>query len=155
MSVDMKSLRQQLNPVCLRALEAAAGMCIQRTHYEITVEHMLAALLDMGSTDLVCICDKFKVDVSKLRSALNRCLDELKIGNGGRPQYSAFTADWLSQGWQVASLELGQRGIRSGALVLALVRQPDRAFFPDYLEEWKQINEYELKKGFGEITAAS
>jgi type VI secretion system protein VasG len=155
MSVDMKSLRQQLNPVCLRALEAAAGTCIQRTHYEITVEHVLAALLDMGSTDLMCICDRFKVDVSKLRAALNRCLDELKIGNSGRPQYSAFLADWLSQGWQVASLELGQRGIRSAALVLALVRQPDRAFFTDDLDDWGKINEHELKKNFGEITSAS
>ncbi|MBI5866542.1 MAG: type VI secretion system ATPase TssH [Planctomycetes bacterium] len=155
MPVDMKALRSQLNSVCLRALEAAAGACIQRTHYEITTEHMLAALLDMGSTDLMCICDRFKVDVSALRATINRSLDELKVGNSGRPQYSAFFADFLSLGWQVSSLELGQRGIRSGALVLALVRQPDRAYFPDYSPDWAKINEQELKGKFGEITAAS
>ena len=77
MPVDMKALRQQLNSVGLRALEAAAGTCINRTHYEITVEHMLAPLLDMGATDFLCICDHFKVDVSKIRGGINRALDEL------------------------------------------------------------------------------
>ncbi len=155
MPVDMKALRQQLNSVGLRALEAAAGTCINRTHYEITVEHMLAPLLDMGATDFLCICDHFKVDVSKLRAAINRSLDELKVGNSGRPQFSPYLADWLSDAWQVSSLELGQRAIRTGALILAMVRNPGRTFFTDYTDEWKKIADNELKTKFGMITAAS
>jgi len=154
-NVDMKTLRQQLNNVCTRALEAAAGTCISRTHYEITIEHMLAPLLDMGNCDLLCICDHFKVDVSKLRQAFNRYLDELKVGNSGRPQFSPFLADWLSEAWQIGSLELGQQRIRSGALVLALLRNETRAFFTDYTEEHKKINLNDLKAKFGDITASS
>ena len=108
----MKLLRQQLNNCCVRALESAAGTCIHRTHYEITIEHMLAPLLDSGACDLLCICDQFKLDVSKLRQAFNRCLDELKVGNSGRPQFSPFLADWLSEGWQISSLELSLPRIR-------------------------------------------
>lgn len=154
-NVDMKLLRQQLNNVGLRALEAAAGTCINRTHYEITVEHMLAPLLDMGSTDFLCICDHFKVNVSKLRAAINRVLDELKVGNSGRPQFSPFLADWLGEGWQISSLELGQRNIRTGALVLALLRNPSRAYFQDYTDEWARIDEKQLKTQFATVTAAS
>lgn len=154
-SVDMKLLRQQLNSVCVRALESAAGTCINRTHYEITIEHMLAPLLDMGNCDLLCVFDHFKVDVSKVRGAINRCLDELKIGNSGRPQFSPFLADWLSDGWQIGSLELGQRNIRSGALLLALVRNRNRAFFTDYTDELSKLVEGELKARFAQITAAS
>jgi len=154
-NVDMKLLRQQLNNVCVRALEAAAGTCINRTHYEITIEHMLAPLLDMGDSDLMCICDHFKVNVSKLRQAINRCLDELKVGNSGRPQFSPFLADWLSEAWQISSLELGQPRIRSGALVLALVRNPSRVYFNDYTDEFKKIVENDLKTRFREITANS
>jgi type VI secretion system protein VasG len=153
--VDMKLLRQQLNNVCVRALEAAAGTCINRTHYEITIEHMLAPLLDVGSSDLMCICDHFKVDVSKLRQALNRSLEDLKTGNSGRPQFSPFLADWLSEAWQIASLELSLPKIRSAALVLALVRNPGRAYFTDYTEEFNKIVENELKTKFVDITGAS
>lgn len=154
-TIDMKALRKQLNSTCIRALEAAAGTCINRTHYEITLEHMLAPLLDMGNCDLMCICDHFKLNVSKLRQAINRCLDELKVGNSGRPQFSPFLADWLAEAWQVSSLELSQSHIRSAALVLALLRNPSRAFFTDYTEEFAKISEHELKGKFAEITVAS
>ena len=154
-NVDMKLLRQQLNNCCIRALESAAGTCVHRTHYEITIEHMLAPLLDSGSCDLLCICDYFKLDVSKLRQAFNRCLDELKVGNSGRPQYSPFLADWLSESWQISSLELSLPKIRGGALVLSLVRNPNRAYFTDYTDELAKINENELKTKFADITGAS
>ena len=153
--VDMKALRERLNNTCIRALEAAAGTCINRTHYEITIEHVLAPLLDMGNCDLLCICDHFKVDVSKLRGAINRALEELKTGNSGRPQFSPFLADWLSDGWQTSSLELAQPAVRTGALVLALVRNLNRAYFTDYTDEFTKIAENELKSKFGDITAAS
>lgn len=154
-NVDMKLLRKQLNNTCLRALESAAGVCISRTHYEITVEHMLAPMLDIASSDLMCICDFNKIDVSKLRQAINRVLDELKVGNSGRPQFSPFLADWLSEAWQIGSLELGQPLIRGATLVLALLRNPTRAFFTDDTDEWQKISEAELKSKFTQITAAS
>ncbi|MBU0641314.1 MAG: type VI secretion system ATPase TssH [Planctomycetes bacterium] len=153
--VDMKLLRQQLNNVCVRTLETAAGTCINRTHYEITIEHVLAPLLDTGSCDLLCICDHFKVDVSKLRQALTRSLEDLKTGNSGRPQFSPFLADWLSEAWQISSLELSLPRIRSGALVLALVRNPSRAYFTDYTDEFSKVAENELKTKFIDITGAS
>ncbi|TWT41857.1 Chaperone protein ClpB [Phycisphaerae bacterium RAS1] len=155
MAVDMKLLRQQLNNTCIQALEKAAGICIARTHYEITVEHFLAPLLDVGNSDVLCIADFFKMDVSKLRGAINRCLDEVKTGNSGRPQFSPFLADWLSDGWQVASLELGQQRIRSGALILALLRNSTRAYFTDYTDELKKVVEGDLKSKFKDVVGAS
>ena len=155
MAIDMKAIRKQLNNTCLRAMESAAGNCIGRTHYEITIEHMLAPMLDMGNIDLLCICDRFKVDVSKLRQAINRSLDELKVGNSGRPQFHPFLADWLSEAWQIGSLELGQQRIRGGTLVLALMRNPKRAFFTDYTDELAKVAEGELKEKFAAIVSAS
>ncbi len=154
-SVDMKALRRQLNNCCVRALETAAGTCINRTHYEITIEHMLAPLLDTADCDLACVFAHFGVDSAKVRQAINRCLDELKVGNSGRPQFSPFLADWLADGWQVSSLELALPKIRSGALLLALLRNPTRAFFTDYTDELDKINAGQLKTRFAQITANS
>ncbi len=153
--IDMKLLRKQLNNVCIRALEAAAGVCISRTHYEITVEHMLAPLLDVERCDLRCALEHFKLDLAKVRAALNRALEDQKIGNAGRPQFSPFLAEWLADAWQIASLELSTPTIRSSALLLALLRNPSRAYFVDHTDELKKINENDLKTQLAKITADS
>ena len=46
--VDIKTLLECLNPYCTRALEGAAGLCVSRTHYEVTVDHFLSKLLEEG-----------------------------------------------------------------------------------------------------------
>jgi len=46
MAVNLKSLIGKLNTQTRGALEAAAGLCLSRTHYDIEVEHYLMKLLD-------------------------------------------------------------------------------------------------------------
>ena len=43
---DLKSLLKKLNDHTTRALEASAGFCISRGHYEVTIEHLLLKLLE-------------------------------------------------------------------------------------------------------------
>jgi type VI secretion system protein VasG len=38
-NVDMKALLSKLNGFCTSTLHNAAGLCVSRTHYEVTVEH--------------------------------------------------------------------------------------------------------------------
>ena len=51
MSVNLKSLIGKLNDTTRDALEAAAGLCLSRTHYDIEIEHFLMKLLDATDTD--------------------------------------------------------------------------------------------------------
>ena len=46
LTVDIKSLLKRLNSYCTSCLEGAAGLCVSRTHYEVTVEHVLVKLLE-------------------------------------------------------------------------------------------------------------
>lgn len=41
-------LLRRLNPYCAQALEAAATLCQTRAHSEITIEHWLLKLLELG-----------------------------------------------------------------------------------------------------------
>ncbi len=41
MSTNLKALIDKLNDTTRRALEAAAGLCVSRTHYDIEIEHYL------------------------------------------------------------------------------------------------------------------
>jgi len=51
MSVNLKGLIGKLNDTTRGALEAAAGLCLARTHYDIEIEHVLLKLLDSSASD--------------------------------------------------------------------------------------------------------
>ena len=46
--MNLKSLIGKLNETTRGALEAAAGLCLARTHYDIEIEHYLLKLMDAG-----------------------------------------------------------------------------------------------------------
>ena len=47
MGLNLKSLIGKLNDTTRSSLEAAAGLCLSRTHYDIEIEHYLMKLLDV------------------------------------------------------------------------------------------------------------
>src|SRR6185369_17056852 len=49
---ELRVLINRLNPICKRALETAAALCVAQTHYNVEVEHLLLKLLDLPSTDI-------------------------------------------------------------------------------------------------------
>jgi type VI secretion system protein VasG len=89
--VNLKSLIAKVNETTRGALEAAAGLCLTRTHYDIEIEHYLLKLMDVPDGDFAAILKAFSVDKARLAAELNRSLDKLKSGNARTP---AFTPLW-------------------------------------------------------------
>lgn len=118
----IKALMGRLNKTMTGALEAAAGACIQRTHYEISVEHCLLKLLDRSASDLVVILTKVGVSIDQVRTDLDKSLAQLQTGNQSKPRFSGILLESISQGWNFASLERGESKIRSAHLLVALLR---------------------------------
>ncbi|CAG0946902.1 partial Protein ClpV1, partial [Anaerolineae bacterium] len=81
LTVDLKALISRLNSHCSGALEGAAGLCVARGHYEVTVEHLLARFLDEPGGDLPAILRVFEVDAAAVKAGIIRVLDELPAGN--------------------------------------------------------------------------
>jgi type VI secretion system protein VasG len=77
-TVDIKTLLSRLNPYCTRALEGAAGLCVSRTHYEVTVEHFLTKLLEDPQSDLPLIFRQFDLDLSRVKKALDQTVEEFR-----------------------------------------------------------------------------
>ena len=67
--IEMKSLLSRLNKQCTRALEAGAGMCVSRQHYEVTVEHMLHCLIEDPYSDVQSILRHFGIDPGRVQKA--------------------------------------------------------------------------------------
>ncbi|AJE04518.1 type VI secretion system ATPase TssH [Geobacter pickeringii] len=155
LTVDLKALLDRLNPSCSRALEGAAGLCVARGHYEVTVEHLLARLLDEPGGDLAAILHAFESDAAAVKSGITRVLDELPAGNSGRPVFSPVLLEWLQSGWLIASLDLDEGRIRSGALLLALLARPLQLTAGRYVDLLIPIGRETLLGRFGTATAGS
>src|SRR5205823_9659244 len=97
--VEPRALLKKLNATCTKALEVAASACISSRHYEITVEHVLMALLDDGESDVNAILQHYKVDPTRARTQLQRYLGDLRSGNAGKPVFSPLLFEWVQDAW--------------------------------------------------------
>ncbi|NPV05332.1 MAG: type VI secretion system ATPase TssH [Syntrophaceae bacterium] len=120
-TVDLKALLGRLNDFCTSALEGAAGACVARTHYEVTVEHCLGSLLEEPRSDIPLLLRQLGVDAGRLKQAVEECLEALRTGNTGRPVFSPLLIEWLEEAWLVSSIDFQEQRIRSAALLGALV----------------------------------
>ena len=98
MSVNLKSLIGKLNAPTRSALEAAAGLCLSRTHYNVEIEHYLMKLMEASDTDVARIFYRFGINQSRLTADLTRSLDKLKSGNARTPAISPSVLKMLTTG---------------------------------------------------------
>jgi type VI secretion system protein VasG len=120
-SINLQALAGKLNATCRRALEAAAGMCLSRTNYNVEIEHWLLKLLEPSNTDLTRLFRHYQVDPSRVSRELTRSLDSLKTGNARPPSLSQEIVDLMNEAWSLTSLDYGAWRIRSGYLLAALL----------------------------------
>jgi type VI secretion system protein VasG len=155
-AIDLKSLVGRLNEPCRRALEAAAGLTLSRTHYNVELEHWLSKLADIADGDLIAILRHCEADEGRFRADLNRSLDRMKTGNSRAPSLAPDIVDLVKQGWLMASVEQRSAQLRSGHLVWALLA--DEALARRALElssQFLRVQPDLLKRDFAAITAAS
>jgi len=119
MKVELKSLIAKLNPICRKALEGGAERCVRQTNYDVEIEHIFRALLDLPESDILIILRHYDVDVAELEVELTRSIDALKRGNTRTPAFSPHVPRLLERAWSISSLRLGDTLVRSGALLLA------------------------------------
>jgi type VI secretion system protein VasG len=155
-AIDLKALVGRLDDQCRRQLEAAAGLTLSRSHYNIEIEHWLAKLLDDASGDFGAILRHYEVDAGRLAADLVKVLDRLKTGNARAPSVSPDVVELMKQAWLIASLERGAARIRSGHLLLALLS--DEALARGAREtsaQFAKIPPDALKRDFDAITRDS
>ena len=120
-AVDLKSLVGRLNDLCRRQLEAAAGMTLSRSHYNVEIEHLLLKLVEAQGGDIEAILRKTGVDLGRVAAEITRALDRFRTGNSRAPSLSPDIVAWMKEAWLLASLEGGAAKIRSGHLLAALL----------------------------------
>ena len=156
MNVNLKSLVGKLNPETRGALEAAAGLCLSRTHYDVEIEHYLMKLLEKTDGDAAAILKHFGVDRSRLTTELTRSLDRLKSGNARNPSISPSVLKMFSEAWLLASVDLGDSQVRTGHTLLALAANEELSrMIGEVSKEFGKIQPEALRKDFEDAVADS
>ncbi|MCW5964373.1 MAG: type VI secretion system ATPase TssH [Bryobacterales bacterium] len=156
MAVNLKSLVGKLNDLTRSTLEASAGLCLSRTHYDVEIEHFLTKLLDQTDSDAKRILKHFGIDPSRLSTQLSKSLDMLKTGNARTPSFSPHLVKMFLDAWSIGSLDLAQPRIRSGTLLLAIASNEELSrMVNESSREFAKIEAEVLRKEFFSIVTGS
>src|SRR5664280_345762 len=156
MSINLKALVGKLNDTTRNVLQAAAGLCLSRTHYDIEIEHYLLKLTDVDDGDLARILKAFGVNKSRLTADLTRSLDKLKSGNARTPALSPTLVKMFTEAWTLGSIDYAAGQIRSGFTILALVTNDELVrLVREVTREFDMIQVESLRKDFYAIVAGS
>ena len=153
--VDLKPLVSRLNGYCKQALENSAGLCISRGQYEIAVEHMLVKLLDDPQSDIPLLLRQHNIDLGLFKRALDDAIDNMKGGNTGRPVFSPLLLELVQDAWLIASVDLLETRVRSGAILIAFLSRATFYATGGYADMLRALNRVALLESFGQSVAAS
>jgi type VI secretion system protein VasG len=153
---NLKSLIGKLNPTCRSALEAAAGLCLSQTHYEVDVEHFLLKLQEISNTDFHKILRHFEINETRLVSDLTRAMEGFKTGNARTPALSPRIPRMIQEAWLVASVDFQAQNVRSGHILLALLSNEEMArMLLTSSDSFKKISVETLSQNLRDLTAGS
>jgi type VI secretion system protein VasG len=153
--VELKPLVGRLNAFTKQALEDGVGLCVSRSHYEITVEHLLAKLFDNVQADVALLLRQNGVDAALVKRGIDRALEDMRTGNAGKPAFSPLLLELMQDAWLIASVNLGEARIRSGAILLAFLARASYYATGDYAEPLRALNRESLLSSFGATCGAS
>ena len=123
--IAAKSLIGKLNATCRRGMEAAAGLCLSRTHFNVEIEHWLLKLLEPPDTDLPIVLRHYDIDVGKAKRRAERGARPVQDRQRPRrPSCSVEILDLIREAWVLASLEYGAGRVRCGAPARGPAQRP-------------------------------
>ncbi|MEH3148770.1 MAG: type VI secretion system ATPase TssH [Methylobacterium frigidaeris] len=155
-SVDLRLLVRRLNDVCRQELEAAAGLALTRTHYNVEVEHWLRRLVGHPRSDVAAVLNQAGIEAGRLTADLDRALDRLRSGNARPPGFAPDLVDLMKQSWLLASVDAGAAAIRSGHLLWAMLAEEMLARrLGEISGEFRRLSAESLKRDFAALTAES
>ena len=146
----------KLNALNLDALTSAYYLCKTRGNPKVELVHWLQMILQLPDSDLHRIVRHFELNRSHLDRDMTGALDELPRGSGSKPSYSFHLDEIVKNGWAYASLLCGENQIRTGHLLLSLLREPELAdSLLELSAEWEKVKPEELSDHFAKLVSGS
>ena len=146
----------KLNTIAYKALESATVFCKMRGNPNVELAHWVFQLIQAPDSDLLRIIKQFGIDESKLASELTTSLDRLPRGATSISGFSPQLQEAVEFGFVFGSLLFGEIQVRSGHVMVALLKNPGlRHLLPGLAKEFGKIKEGTLSDDFQKIVAGS
>jgi type VI secretion system protein VasG len=122
--ISRAALFGKLNPIAYRAIEGATVFCKLRGNPYVELVHWLHQILQAPDSDLHRAIRHFQIDASRLSADLTAALDRLPRGATAISDFAPQIEEAIERGWVFATLMFAASQIRTGHLLVGMVRTP-------------------------------
>jgi type VI secretion system protein VasG len=122
--ISRSTLFGKLNSLAYKAIEGATVFCKLRGNPYVELVHWIQQILQTPDSDLHRIVRHFELDPSRVAKDVTEALDRLPRGASSISDLSAHVENAVERGWVYATLMFGEPRVRTGHLVVGMVKTP-------------------------------
>lgn len=122
--ISRATLFGKLNELGYRTIESGTVFCKLRGNPRVELGHWLHQILQGQDSDLHRIVRRFELDSSALARDLTHALERFPRDAGGPIDLSSEVEEAVERGWVYASLMFGAVQVRTGHLLIGLLKTP-------------------------------
>ena len=146
----------KLNSLAYKAIEGATVFCKLRGNPYVELVHWIQQILHTPDSDLHRIVRHFEIDSSRLAKDITEALDRLPRGATSISDLSTHVETAVERGWVYATLMFGDTRIRTGHLIVGMVKTPSlRNALLAISRHFDAIKSDTLTDSFGKIVSGS
>ncbi len=146
----------KLSPVAYKAIEGATVFCKLRGNPFVELQHWLFQILNAPDSDLHRIVRHYEIDAAALARDLTQALDRLPRGASSISDISSFIDTAVERGWVYASLLFGESQVRSGHLLVGMLKTASlRGALMAVSRQFERVEVDDLCKRFAALLAES
>src|SRR6478736_8763678 len=154
--IKRTALFGRLGSLAYKAMESATVFCKMRGNPYVELVHWLQQVLQLPDSDIHRIVKYSSLDPSRIAGDVTASLDKLPRGATAISDFSPHLEEAVERGWLYASLLYGEPRVRTGHMVLGLLRTPGlRNVFAAISREFAKIKADELSDDLPRIVQGS
>jgi type VI secretion system protein VasG len=146
----------KLNPTAYKAVESATIFCKLRSNPYVELVHWFHQVFQLTDSDQHRILKFFELNPARLAADLTTALDKLPRGATSISDFSPTLEEAVERGWVFGSLLFGDNRIRTGHIVVGLLKTSHlRNLFSNLSKEFAKIRLETLTDDFSKILSGS
>ena len=155
LTIPKEKIIERLNTYSREALQRGSELCMEHSGFEITVSHLVLAMLEQPAGDVSRLLNALNLNAMRLEALARKSIERAKSGAQDLPQFSPMLLELLQDAFVVSSGGLQEQEIRTGAIWVAIASNPDRYCHFYMQAEFEAMNRDAMSAGFHELTKGS
>ena len=154
--ISRANLFGKLNELGYKSIESATKLCKLRGNPYVELAHWIDQISNQQDSDFHHILRHFDIDLSAVSRDITNNLEMLRGGASAISDFSDDISQGVERGWVYSTLLFGDEVIRTGHLVVGLLKTPSlRSRFLSVSKSFEQIKLEQLIDDFNAIVSGS